>query len=90
MEGTTTTDKSDRLANRSMSRAGNRAKFLVGGVLILAAVIYLIVSSSQANAQYFLTVDELMANQSQNLGRDLRISGAVIGDTIRATPIRCA
>lgn len=86
MEGTTTTDKSDRLANRSTSRAGNRAKFLVGGMLILAAVIYLIVSSSQANAQYFLTVDELMANKSQNLGRDVRISGAVIGDTIQYDP----
>ena len=68
------------------SRTGNRAKFLVGGLLILAAVIYLIVSSSQANAQYFLTVDELMGNQSENMGRDLRISGAVIGDSIRYDP----
>jgi len=86
MEGTSTTDKSARLANHSLSRTGNRAKFLVGGLLILAAVIYLIVSSSQANAQYFLTVNELMANQSQNMGRDLRISGAVIGDTIQYDP----
>jgi len=86
MEGLKTTSKSNGLVNRPVSRAGNRAKFLVGGLLILAAVIYLIVSSSQANAQYFLTVDELMANQSQNMGRDLRISGAVIGDTIQYDP----
>ena len=37
----------------------NQAKFYMGGLLILAAVVYLIVSSTQANAQYFLTVDEL-------------------------------
>jgi cytochrome c-type biogenesis protein CcmE len=74
MERTTTT------------RTGGRAKFFVGGLLILAAVIYLIVSSTQANAQYFLTVDELMANQSENMGRDLRISGAVIGDSIAYDP----
>lgn len=68
------------------SRTGSRAKFFVGGLLILAAVIYLIVSSTQANAQYFLTVDELMANQRENMGRDLRISGAVIGDSISYDP----
>jgi cytochrome c-type biogenesis protein CcmE len=84
MEESTT--KSGSLATRPAARTGNRAKFIVGGVLILAAVIYLIVSSSQANAQYFLTVDELMANKSANMGRDLRISGAVIGDTIQYDP----
>ena len=85
MEGSKTTINSEP-AGKPVSRSGNRAKFIVGGVLILAAVIYLIVSSSQANAQYFLTVDELMANQSENMGRDLRISGAVIGDTIQYDP----
>jgi cytochrome c-type biogenesis protein CcmE len=85
MEGSKTT-KNSGSAGQPVSRSGNRAKFIVGGVLILAAVIYLIVSSSQANAQYFLTVNELMANQSENMGRDLRISGAVIGDTIQYDP----
>jgi cytochrome c-type biogenesis protein CcmE len=85
MEGPKTT-KNSGPEGQPVSRSGSRAKFIVGGVLILAAVIYLIVSSSQANAQYFLTVDELMANQSANMGRDLRISGAVIGDTIQYDP----
>lgn len=71
------------MGNSTAPQAGSRAKFLLGGLLILAAVIYLIISSSQANAQYFLTVDELMANPSQNRDRNLRISGAVIGDTIQ-------
>jgi cytochrome c-type biogenesis protein CcmE len=85
MEGSKTT-KNSGATGQPVSGSGNRAKFIVGGVLILAAVIYLIVSSSQANAQYFLTVNELMANQSENMGRDLRISGAVIGDTIQYDP----
>jgi cytochrome c-type biogenesis protein CcmE len=57
-------------------------KFILGGLLILAAVIYLIVSSTQASAQYFLTVDELNAKKSTIVDKNIRISGAVIGDTI--------
>jgi len=63
-----------------------RSKFLIGGLLILAAVVYLIVSSTQANAEYFMTVDELKAKGQSALGKNLRVSGAVIGDTIRYDP----
>ncbi len=66
--------------------SAGRAKFIIGGLLIIAAVIYLIVSSTQASAQYFLTVDELNAKGSSVAGRDLRVSGAVIGDTIQYDP----
>ena len=65
------------------TRGGGRLKFILGGVLILAAVVYLIASSTQANAQYFLTIHELMANKSDNMGKSLRISGAVVGDSIQ-------
>ena len=60
-----------------------KIKFILGGVAILAAVIYLIVSSTKASAEYFLTVDEVHAQNSQIVGRNLRISGAVVGDTIQ-------
>ena len=68
------------------SGAAGKTKFIIGGLLIAAAVIYLIVSSTQAGAQYFLTVDELNAQGEAVLGRDLRISGAVIGDSIQYDP----
>lgn len=61
-------------------------KFIIGGVLILAAIVYLIVSSSQANAQYFLTVDELRTKASQMTDKEVRISGAVIGESIKFDP----
>lgn len=59
----------------------SRTKFLIGGLLIIAAIVYLIASSTQASAQYFLTISELKSKGSG--GREVRISGAVIGDSIR-------
>ena len=61
----------------------SRMKFILGGLLIVSAVIYLIVSSTRASAQYFLTVNEVLDKGNDILDRDLRISGAVIGDTIQ-------
>ena len=63
-----------------------RKKFLVGGVVILAAVIYLIVSSTQANAEYFMTINELKSQGSAVVGKNLRVSGAVVGDSIQYDP----
>jgi len=58
-------------------------KFALGGIFILGAVVFLIWSSTTANAEYFLTVDELNAKGSSVIDRNLRVSGAVIGDTIQ-------
>ena len=66
--------------------SGGRIKFIVGGLLIVAAIIYLIVTSTQASAQYFLTVDELANRKGSEIGRDVRVSGAVIGDTVAYEP----
>jgi cytochrome c-type biogenesis protein CcmE len=68
------------------TQSSSRGKFLIGGLLIVAAVIYLIYSSTQASAQYFLTVEEVVAKGDNVYERDLRISGAVIGDTIQYDP----
>ncbi|MBL8164796.1 MAG: cytochrome c maturation protein CcmE [Anaerolineae bacterium] len=64
---------------------GGRWKFLVGGALILAAVAYLVISGTAAGARFFITVDELV-NDPQYLGQTVRISGAVIGETIQYDP----
>jgi len=60
-----------------------RVKFILGGLLILAAVVYLIASSTQASAQYFLTVDELHTKGASVVNKNIRVSGAVMGDTIK-------
>lgn len=60
-------------------------KFIIGGLIIVAAIVYLITSSLQANAQYFLTVDEVLEKQQAGelSGRNVRLSGAVLGDSIQ-------
>lgn len=61
--------------------AGGRVKFIIGGLLIIAAVVVLVISSTKANAQYYLTVAEAKAKGTGD--RALRLSGAVLGDTIQ-------
>jgi cytochrome c-type biogenesis protein CcmE len=58
-------------------------KFVIGGILILGAVVFLIWTSTAANAEYFLTINELNAKGSSIVDRNLRVSGAVIGDSIQ-------
>src|ERR1700690_1777590 len=60
-----------------------RKKFIIGGALILAAVVYLIFSATKANAEYFMTVDEMKAKGPSMVGQDLRVSAAAVGDTIQ-------
>lgn len=59
-----------------------KTKFVAAGLLIVVAVAYLIVSSTGSTAHYFLTVEEVQATRSENVGKNLTISGAVLGDTI--------
>jgi cytochrome c-type biogenesis protein CcmE len=61
-------------------------KFVIGGILILVAVVFLIWTSTAASAEYFLTVDEVNAKGSGVVDKNLRVSGAVIGDSIQYDP----
>lgn len=70
----------------SQAGTASRAKFIIGGLLIVAAIAYLIITSTRASAQYFLTVDELAEKGGSVMGRDVRVSGAVIGDSIQYDP----
>ena len=70
-------------AKTASGLAGGRMKFVVGGLLILAAIVYLIWTSATANAQYFMTIDEVQSQGASLVGRQLRVSGAVVGDTIK-------
>ncbi len=63
-----------------------RWKFLVGTLVILAAVLYLIVTATTENAQYYLTVEEVVERQTALGDRIIRVSGAVVGETIRYDP----
>ncbi len=61
-------------------------KFIIGGALMVVAIIALIVAAVSQGSQYFLTVEELQTRQAEVTGREVRISGAVVGDTISFDP----
>ncbi|MEM9952338.1 MAG: cytochrome c maturation protein CcmE [Chloroflexota bacterium] len=63
------------------SPKSERWKFLLGGVLILGAIVYLMVTSTVNGARFFITVDEVVIDDAY-LGQSVRLTGAVLGDTI--------
>jgi cytochrome c-type biogenesis protein CcmE len=58
-------------------------KFVIGGILVLGAVVFLIWSATTSTSEYFLTIEELHSKGASIVDRNLRVSGAVIGDTIQ-------
>jgi len=65
----------------------NRLMFIVGGAVLIAAVVYLVVNAMSGSTQLYKTVGEFYAEQSRLTGRDLRVAGWVIGDSIVYTQI---
>jgi cytochrome c-type biogenesis protein CcmE len=65
----------------------NVLKFVVGGVLMAAAIVFLIWNGMRGNMQFYVTVDEYYAKEGSLDGRELRVSGWVLGDSIQFTQI---
>ena len=63
-----------------------KPKFIIGGVMILAAVAFLIFTSTVSSQERFMTVDEMLAETPEIVGASLRITGAVVGETIQYDP----
>jgi len=59
---------------------------LFGSLLVIAAVVYLVITSIQSTVQDFYTVEELRTKGNRVIGKNLRISGATLGDTIQFDP----
>lgn len=68
------------------TRSSARLKFLLGGLVIVGAIVLLVATTLTSTAQYFYSVDEITAKGSALVGKNLRASGAVIGDTITYDP----
>ena len=62
--------------------ANKRVKFIIGGAVIALAIVYLIFTTAQSTASYFLTVEELYAKDSEIYDRNVRVSGKVLGDSV--------
>ena len=57
--------------------ANKQIKFVIGGVLILAAIVYLVVTSIQTTGAYYMTVAEVNSKAQDLTGKKIRMSGAV-------------
>jgi cytochrome c-type biogenesis protein CcmE len=66
----------------AVQRGAGRWKFLVAGIAMLGAVVYLILSGTASGALPMISVNELV-NDPKYTGQLVRVTGAVLGDTIR-------
>lgn len=66
----------------STDKRSNRLKFIIGGGLFFLAVIFMVISATRATAEFFMTVRELQESEADLVGENLRVSGAVIGESI--------
>ncbi len=64
--------------------SGVQWKYLVGLIVLFVGIGYLIVQGTVSGARYFISVDELL--NGSYVGKTVRISGAVIGESIRYDP----
>jgi len=76
------TDWTTSVAGEAQEGGNSWVKFAIGGVVIIAALVLLLYTSTQGNAQYFVTVDELGARETELVGKDIRISGIVVPNSI--------
>jgi cytochrome c-type biogenesis protein CcmE len=64
------------------SKANGKVKFIVGGLVIVGLIAYLIVSSISSAGAYYREVGEVLAQQDALAGKNLRVSGNIITDSV--------
>jgi cytochrome c-type biogenesis protein CcmE len=68
--------------NVPSNRTNKKFKFIIGGVVIVALIGYLIVSSISSEGAYFREVGEVLNQQTALTGKNLRVSGKVVTESI--------
>lgn len=66
--------------------ANRQAKFIVAALIIFAAIAYLVYSAMGSAGAYYLEVSELLAQAPQYYGKNVRVSGVVVDDTVDYNP----
>jgi cytochrome c-type biogenesis protein CcmE len=61
--------------------ANKNLKFIIGGMLVIALIITLIVQATVSTGAYYLTVTELAEKTPGIVGERVRVSGAVVDDS---------
>jgi cytochrome c-type biogenesis protein CcmE len=61
-------------------------RFAIGAAMMVAAIAYLIITAVRNTAEYYLTVNEVKARQTELSGQMLRVAGRVEAGTISWNP----
>jgi cytochrome c-type biogenesis protein CcmE len=61
----------------------NQRRFVVGAVLIAAAVSYLVYAGIKTTSVYYFEIDEFLARRAAHAGEDLRVKGWVRAGSIQ-------
>jgi cytochrome c-type biogenesis protein CcmE len=68
--------------NVPSNRTNKKIKFIIGGAVIVALIGYLIVSSISSEGAYFREVGEVLNQKAALTGKNLRVSGKVVTESI--------
>ncbi|MGC8779320.1 MAG: cytochrome c maturation protein CcmE [Anaerolineae bacterium] len=65
------------------NRANRQIKFILGGAVVLGLIAYLIVSAISSSGAYYREVGEVLNEQAALVGKNLRVSGNIVTESIR-------
>ncbi|MCX7670059.1 MAG: cytochrome c maturation protein CcmE [Anaerolineae bacterium] len=65
------------------NRANKQLKFIIGGTVVVGLIAYLIVSAISSSGAYYREVGEVLAEQTALAGKNLRVSGNIVTESIR-------
>lgn len=63
-------------------RTASKTRFIVGGVVILGLIVYLIATAIAGSGAYYREVSEVLTQQTALVGKNLRVSGNVVTESI--------
>jgi cytochrome c-type biogenesis protein CcmE len=61
----------------------NQRRFVVGAVLIAAAVSYLVYAGIRSTSMYYFEMDEFLAQRTEHAGEDMRVKGWVRAGSVQ-------
>lgn len=62
--------------------ANRNIKFIVGAVIIFAAIAFLVYNAIGSAGAYYLTVSELKQQAADHYGKNVRVSGVVVDNSV--------
>jgi cytochrome c-type biogenesis protein CcmE len=79
---TNTADWTTSGMEETQQGGGGWIKFAVAGLVIVGAIVLFLYTTTRSNAQFYLSVQDVRDRGAEMVGKDARISGIVVPDSI--------